>query len=49
MLVSSKDTNMLLRTRLTDESAKCYIEMSGLLFLAVDAVGIEIVFANQIN
>ena len=49
MLVSSKDTNMLLRTRLTDESAKCYIKMRRLLLLAVDAVGIEIVFANQIN
>ena len=49
VLVGSKYSDMLLSTSLTDESTKCYIEVSGLLLLAVNAVGIEIVFAYQIN
>ena len=49
VLVASKNSDMLLSTSLADESAKCYIEVGRLLLLAVDAVGIEIVFANQIN
>ena len=49
VLVGSKDTDMLLSTSLTDESAKRYIEVSRLLLLAVDAVCIELVFANHLN
>ena len=44
MLTHAKKTDVLLGTGFTYECAVCDVDMSGLLFLTVNAIGIVLVF-----